>query len=244
MYHFFVEREQIGEGVITILGADVNHIKNVLRMRCGETILISDVTGMEYTCEVSDIASEQVVARIVDVQNNSHELPVEVILYQGLPKADKMELIIQKNVELGASKIVPVVMKRSIVKIDSKKEEAKIKRWNAISESAAKQSKRSIIPEVTRVLNYKQAIEEASLLDVILLPYELAEGMEGTRRVLSSIQPRSRVGIFIGPEGGFEESEIQQALAVGAEVITLGRRILRTETAGIAALAMLTYELE
>lgn len=244
MYHFFVQKEQVQDSEIVIEGADVNHIKNVLRMRCGEVILISDTDGMEYTCRVSQIDTQQVRASIEDIQNHSHELPVEITLYQGLPKADKLELIIQKTVELGVSKIVPVAMKRSIVKIEPKKEDAKVKRWNSIAESAAKQSKRSIIPEVTNVKTYQQAWQEASELDVVLLPYELAEGMNGTREVFAQLKPHTRIGIFIGPEGGFDDSEVAMAKQQGAKIISLGRRILRTETAGMATLAMLTYLLE
>lgn len=244
MYHFFIADGQVHGSEIEILGADVNHICNVLRMKPGEVILVSDSQGMEYTCEITRLDREHVIAQIMDVQNQSHELPVEITLYQGLPKADKLELIIQKAVELGAVRIVPVSMRRSIVKLDSKKEEAKQKRWNSIAQSAAKQSKRSIIPKVSKVLTYAQAWQEAIELDYVLVPYELAEGMEGTRQVLSRLRPNTKIGIFIGPEGGFDESEIELAREQGAKIISLGRRILRTETAGMAAISMLTYVLD
>lgn len=244
MYHFFVTDEQVHGSEIEILGADVNHIRNVLRMRCGEVILVSDSHGMEYTCQITGMERESVVAQITDIQNQSHELPVAITLYQGLPKADKLELIIQKAVELGAVRIVPVAMKRSIVKLDSKKEEVKKKRWNSIAQSAAKQSKRSIIPEVSGVLSYAQAWQEAAKLDCVLVPYELTQGMAGTRQVLSRLKSGETIGIFIGPEGGFDEEEIALAREQGAEIISLGRRILRTETAGMAAISMLTYVLD
>ncbi|MGN0299471.1 MAG: 16S rRNA (uracil(1498)-N(3))-methyltransferase [Lachnospiraceae bacterium] len=244
MHHFFVSQSQVGENEICILGADVNHIKNVLRMKLNETVLVSDEKGMEYTCQVEKMEADQVIVRIIDIQSMMHELPIEVTLYQGLPKADKLELIVQKSVELGASRIVPVAMARSIVKIEPKKEEAKRKRWNAISESAAKQSKRSKIPEVTGVMSYREALLDMKTLDRLIVPYELAEGMDGTRAVLSELKAGMKIGILIGPEGGFSPDEIEQVKQQGAQIISLGRRILRTETAGMAALAMLTYVLE
>ena len=167
-----------------------------------------------------------------------------IYLFQGLPKGDKMELIIQKAVELGAYGIIPVAMKRSVMKLDSKKAESKVKRWNAISESAAKQSKRSIIPAVHDVMTFAQAAEYAKTLDMVLLPYECADGMQATKDKLSSIKPGSSIGIFIGPEGGFDGSELTIAHDAGFDVITLGRRILRTETAGMMLLSVLMYQLE
>ena len=172
------------------------------------------------------------------------ELASAVTLFQGLPKSDKMDLIVQKCVELGVDRIVPVSTKRAVVKLDAKKEQTRLKRWNTISESAAKQSGRGVIPEVSGVMSFEKALEEAKKLDVLLIPYERAEHMVETRRVMGEIRPGQSVGIFIGPEGGFEESEVEEAVAAGARAITLGRRILRTETAGLAVMAMLGYLLE
>ena len=155
-----------------------------------------------------------------------------------------MEIIIQKAVELGAYSIVPVAMKRSVVKLDDKKAKAKVLRWNSISLSAAKQSKRSIIPEVTEVKTFKEALKMASELDKILLPYECADGMDKTRRVIEEIGHGESVGIFIGPEGGFDRAELDEAVDAGAEVITLGNRILRTETAGMMLLSVLMFNME
>ena len=170
--------------------------------------------------------------------------PLEIYLFQGLPKGDKMELVIQKAVELGAFQIIPVATRRAVVKLDGKKAQNKCRRWNGISESAAKQSKRMAIPQVTEVMTFAQALEYAAKLDVKLIPYELAKEMKETRRVLGEIKPGQSVGIFIGPEGGFEQEEIRQAMEIGAKPITLGKRILRTETAGMATLAILMYYLE
>ena len=155
MYHFFVEPHQIGAEEIRIEGADVNHIRNVLRMKPGEEILISSREGGDYFCRVEELEPEYVSAKILEEWENK-ELPARIYLFQGLPKGDKMELIIQKAVELGAYRVVPVSMKRSVVKLDAKKADAKRKRWNAVSESAAKQSKRSLIPEVAPLMTYKR----------------------------------------------------------------------------------------
>ena len=246
MYRFFVKQEQIDmkEKKIHITGSDVNHIKNVLRMRQGETILISAGDNLEYTCLVSEMEAEEVIADISYVQEVGMELPSKIYLFQGLPKADKMELIIQKAVELGAYAVVPVETRRCVVKLDAKKAQKKVTRWQQISESAAKQSKRMLIPEVKNVMSWKEALAFAKGLDVILIPYELAKGMKETREILSAIQPGQSVGIFIGPEGGFEEEEVRDAMEAGGKPVTLGKRILRTETAGMTMLSILMYTLE
>ena len=244
MYRFFVEKEQIGDKTIRIIGSDVNHIRNVLRMKPGEEILISDGEKKEYHCEIKTLDPEYVEALIMFVKEEGLELPSKVYLFQGLPKNDKMELIIQKAVELGVYAVVPVATKRAVVKLDDKKEAKKLVRWQSISESAAKQAKRLIIPEVMPVMSFKEAVAFSQTMDVRLIPYELAENMAYTRQVLSQIKPGQSIGIFIGPEGGFAEEEVELALNSGMETITLGKRILRTETAGMTVLSILMYLLE
>ncbi len=244
MYRFFVNAEQISEGAVEILGEDVNHISHVLRMKPGEEILISSQDEWEYTCRITELSSDRVTAEILDAQKPGKELPSKITLFQCLPKGDKMELIIQKAVELGAFEIVPVASKRCVVKLEGRRAAGKVSRWNAIAESAAKQSKRMIVPNVSEIRSFSEALSLAEQLDVRLIPYERAEGMAGTRRVLESIRPGQSVGILIGPEGGFEEKEVQKAMEKGFEPITLGKRILRTETAGLAALSILMYLLE
>ena len=250
MYHFFTETEMFTESEVTIVGSDVNHIKNVLRMKPGEKVLISDGKGLNYFCELTEIGAEEVKAAILPEEVEDTELPVEVILYQGLPKGDKMELIIQKCVELGVSRIVPVDMSRCVMKLDAKKEGNKIKRWYSVSESAAKQSKRMIVPEISGVMKYKAAIEEAKSADLAIVPYEAAQtidgvtGMELTRKLISDLKPGQKCAIFIGPEGGFAESEIELALENGLQPVTLGKRILRTETAGMFVLSAIGFALE
>lgn len=244
MYHFFVAPEQIGEDTICITGPDVNHIKNVLRMKEGESVLLGDGMSKNYLCTLKSIENQQVTAEILSLDEAGRELPSRLYLFQGLPKSDKMELIIQKAVELGACQIIPVATKRAVVKLDGKKEEARIKRWNAISESAAKQSKRVLIPEVTGVMTLKEAFAYVKDFDVNLIPYEHETGMEGTKNVLSAIKPGMQVGIFIGPEGGFDDGEVAAAAAHGIKPVTLGKRILRTETAGMAILSILGFQLE
>ena len=245
MYRFFVEPSQIQDNHICINGSDVNHIKNVLRMKLKEEILISSGGDKEYTCYIEEIGEEEILAHIMYVQEAGYELSSKIYLFQGLPKSDKMELIIQKAVELGVHQVIPVASKRAVVKLDKKKEEKKLARWQAISESAAKQSKRMYVPEVANVMNFKQAVDYAKELDVVLFPYELADGMKKTKEIISRINPGQSIGIFIGPEGGFEESVVELAKEkADARVITLGKRILRTETAGLTVLSILMYTLE
>ena len=247
MFQFFVDKTQINEdtGLVFITGADVNHICNVLRMRIGEQFYVTDgESGGKYLCALKEASEDQVTCDILRNIEESSELPCEITLYQGLPKADKMELIIQKAVELGVSRIVPVSTKRSIVKLDDKKAGAKISRWQGIAEAAAKQSKRDVIPQIGEVMTLKAALAEAADFEVSMMPYENAEGMAFTRKLLDEIRPGQRIAIFIGPEGGFDESEVEAALSQGTQPVTLGRRILRTETAGLAMLSMLVYVLE
>ena len=245
MYHFFTERNAVDKETVTITGKDVNHIKNVLRMKPGEEISVS-VKGSvtEYRCAIRECNDDSVVCNILMVNETGNELPSKIYLFQGLPKSDKMELIIQKAVELGAFKIIPVEMKRSVMKLDPKKAPDKIKRWQAISEAAAKQSKRSIIPEISMPLSFKEALIEASSLTHKLVPYECAEEIAHTREVIDKVNPGDSVAIFIGPEGGFDESEIELAKSSGFEIITLGKRILRTETAGLVVLSILMMKLD
>ena len=247
MFQFFVDKSQIheSEGLAYITGADVNHISHVLRMKPGEQFYVTDGERQgKYLCALKSVSAEQVVCDIVQNITDTTELPCEIVLYQGLPKADKMELIIQKAVELGASRIVPVETKRSVVKLDAKKAQAKISRWQGIAEAAAKQSKRDVIPVIGELVALKEALKEAADFEVSMMPYENAEGMAFTRKLLEGIQPGQRVAIFVGPEGGFDESEVEAALSMGTKPMTLGRRILRTETAGLAILSMLVYVLE
>ena len=245
MHRFFVEEPAMGANSITITGGDVNHIKNVLRMSVGDKIcVINGQNNKEYYCEITALGSDTVDTRICEIRESDQELANEIVLFQGLPKSDKMELIIQKAVELGVHTIVPVSTDRTVVKLDAKKEANKRKRWMSISESAAKQSGRLRIPEVTQVVSFREALEMAGKMDVRLIPYELAEGMEKTREIMSGIQPGQSVAVFIGPEGGFESSEIEKAMEIGVQPVTLGKRILRTETAGLVTLAMLVYNLE
>lgn len=244
MHRFFVEASQIEGTNIHIIGQDAHHIKNVLRMRPKEEILISDGDKTEYTCYIEELLEDEVLAKVMFAKESGLELPSKIYLFQCIPKNDKMELIIQKAVELGACEIIPVAASRCVVKLDAKKEASKLKRWNGISESAAKQSKRMFIPEVTSVMKFQEALEYAKKIDVKLIPYELAKGMEATRECISGIQPGQSVAIFIGPEGGFEESEVQMAMDAGFLPITLGKRILRTETAGFTVLSILMYHLE
>lgn len=244
MYHFFVNPDQIDTKQIQIMGSDVNHIKNVLRMKPGEKILVGNGRDCDYLCQIRELTGERVVADILSMDETGTEIPARIYLFQGLPKGDKMEWIIQKAVELGVYQVIPVVTKRTIVKLDAKKEEQRIRRWNAIAEGAAKQSKRTRIPTVAGLMTLKEAFSFAEGLDLSFIPYELEKGMEHTRRELEKIRQGMQIGVFIGPEGGFEESEIQMALTSHIVPVSLGKRILRTETAGLSVLSILGFLLE
>lgn len=245
MYQFFVEPSQIQGKKVIITGSDVNHMKNVLRMKIGEEIAVRNgVDGKEYRCGIEEFAQEQVICSLRFVREEGVELPSKIYLFQGIPKADKMELIVQKAVELGVFEVIPVAVKRCVVKLDAKKAQAKVNRWQGIAEAAAKQCKRGVIPAVREPMTMKEAAAYAREMDIKLIPYELAEDMSRTRKLLERIEPGQSVAVFIGPEGGFAESEIELALSKGLEPITLGKRILRTETAGLAVLSWMTYLLE
>jgi 16S rRNA (uracil1498-N3)-methyltransferase len=254
MYRFFVDRQQIDEeqGRIRIIGEDIRHIRNVLRMKQGEQLLLC--TGRaddpwDYLCEIDyggkaapgDSCLEAV---ILEKRLSEAELPSRIILFQGLPKADKLESILQKSVELGVSAVAPVMMKRTIVRLDEKKAKNRNERWNAIALSAAKQAKRGVIPPVLPLLSWKEALEKAVSCRHILVPYESAEDISYTRNAIESVKAGESVAVFIGPEGGFEPDEIRDLKEAGARIITLGHRILRTETAGPALLAALMLHLE
>jgi 16S rRNA (uracil1498-N3)-methyltransferase len=245
MHRFYVLPEQMKDEMITINGPDVNHIKNVLRMKQGDEIVICNGQGKDCYCIINKVSESDIIASINQIKDTGTELRSKITLFQGLPKKDKMELIIQKAVELGVHEIVPVMTKRAVVKLeDKKKEEKKLERWQAIAEGAAKQSGRGIIPIVKPVLNFKDALQNAKNMGIGLIPYENAKGMEYTKEIMASMIAYPTIGIFIGPEGGFEETEIELAKAEGIHPITLGRRILRTETAGLATLAMMVLMLE
>ncbi len=245
MYQFFVEPSQIQDKKVIITGSDVNHIKNVLRLKTGEEIAVRNgVDGKEYRCGIEEFAQDQVICSLRFVKEEGVELPSKIYLFQGIPKADKMELIVQKAVELGVYEVIPVAAKRCVVKLDEKKARAKVNRWQGIAEAAAKQSKRGVIPVVQEPMTMKEAAAYAREKDVKLIPYELAEDMAHTKKIMESISPGESVAVFIGPEGGFEESEVAEAVAAGIVPITLGKRILRTETAGLTVLSWLMYHLE
>ncbi len=247
MYQFFVEKTQIdvGHRRVLITGSDVNHIKNVLRMKPGEELSVCDgEDSREYRCGIMSLEEERVVCEIRFIREDGVELPARIHLFQALPKADKMEWIIRKAVELGVYEIIPVSAARCIVRLEGKKEDAKLARWNAIAEAAAKQSRRGVIPRVSPVTDFGGAAKQASQMDVRLIPYELSEGMKKTKELIESVRPGQDIAVMIGPEGGFEEKEIALAADFGITPVTLGRRILRTETAGLAVAAWLMYQLE
>ena len=241
MAKFFISNNLIKDNKIFLDGENANHIINSLRCKIGEEIEISSGDGYDYICKIEEINKNSVIAKIIDCFGNESEPKTKITLYQGLPKSEKMELIIQKCVELGIDEIVPVNTDRTIVKLVGK-EDKKIVRWNKISEAAAKQSRRGKIPAILPILNFSDAIKQANKNSLNIIPYE-KEKSNTIKSIIKQFNGNS-IGIFIGPEGGFSEKEI--ALAVGNNItpITLGKRILRTETAGFITTAILLYELE
>ena len=245
MHQFFVDRDQIGTEYITITGEDVKHIKNVLRMKEGEEVRISDGVGGDFFCTIEKVTSEEVLAKILPKEAGNTELPNRIFLFQAVPKGERMEYVIQKAVELGVYEIIPVEMKYCVVRLDDKKKEKKRERWQAIAKSAAKQAKRSRIPEIHPVMSYNKAVEYAKNCQLCLVPYENERGMDATREIMGQLKAGQTIGVVVGPEGGFAPEEI--ALVdehATMHRISLGRRILRTETAGMATLAMLVYNLD
>ncbi|MBE6572818.1 MAG: 16S rRNA (uracil(1498)-N(3))-methyltransferase [Ruminococcaceae bacterium] len=244
MPRFFTDESMINDNNIKITGPDVNHIRNVLRMQEGESITVCDGNGTDHKCIISSIDREEIILDIKSSSPSSSELGQRLYLFQGLPKSDKMELIIQKAVELGVYEIIPVATMRAIVKIDAKKEDKKIARWQQIAQAAAKQSGRGVIPKIKNPMTFKEALSYASELDGVIIPYENAEGIEHARNVISELKDKNSVGIFIGPEGGFDTTEIEAAQKSNVIPISLGKRILRTETAGLTILSILMFQAE
>lgn len=245
MYRFYISREQITGDKIAITGSDVNHICNVLRMESGDWIAACDGQGKDYISRIFSMDREKVILQVEKTQETGTELQTKIILFQGVPKKDKMEFIIQKAVELGVYGIVPVFTKRCVVKpADEKRTEKKLERWQAIAEAAAKQCDRGIIPEVYAPVSLKEAFDMAKSLEYNMIPYELQDGMNQSREIVADACRHSSVGIFIGPEGGFEAEEIEKAVMDGIKPITLGKRILRTETAGMALLAIMMFQMQ
>lgn len=244
MYRFYVEPEQIDGQQISVYGGDVNHIKNVLRLKQGDWVILCDGENTDYYCRIEQMNPQDILCHIEKKESGSTELPGSITLFQGVPKGEKMELIIQKAVELGVARIVPVFTKRCVVKLDDKKAAKKVERWQKIAEAAAKQCGRGYIPQVADVVTYKEAVEMASANVCNLLPYECAEGIQEAAKIVEEAAKSPSVGIFIGPEGGFEEEEVRLGKDHGFQVMTLGKRILRTETAGIATLAILMFSMQ
>lgn len=244
LYRFYISENQLRENQIAIAGSDVNHIRNVLRLEVGDWVVACDGKNRDYVCRIQDVDRDVVLLHVEKVRPTGTELPVRITLFQGIPKKDKMEFIIQKSVELGVYEIVPVMMKRCVVKLDDKKAKKKQERWQDIAEAAAKQCDRGVIPVVHEPVTMEEAIDMARELDYNMIPYELQDGIDRSREIVAHACTQDTVGIFIGPEGGFEADEVEQAVACGMEAMTLGKRILRTETAGMALLSILMFQMQ
>ena len=253
MARFFTGPENIGRNIIIIDDAgDLHHMVKVLRLKEGDEVDVSDTLEWEYRARITSLSEEEAQLEILDKQRFAAEPSVEVTLFQGIPKQGKMETIIQKCVELGVHDIVPVFMDRTVVK-DKGNSGKKTQRWNKVSAEAVKQCRRGIIPEIAEPVRTKDAIEAFADYDLVLFPYENEKGKTIKEALLTATNPMyeeitgnrlERVALIIGPEGGFSDEEAAAIVAAGGEAVSLGRTILRTETAGMAALAMIMYELE
>ena len=247
MPRFFVRNEQIKGTTIEILGEDVKHIGNVLRKQIGDNVEICDQdTEKSYICKIEEIENESILTKIIEELQGYND-KIKVDIYQGLPKADKMELIIQKSVELGVNAIIPVLMKRCVVKIDSKDESKKITRWQKIAESAAKQSGRNIIPEIKNIVNVEKIIQLIKEYNCVIVAYENEKKntiKKELLRIKENAYDKVKIAVVIGPEGGLEEKDVEMLKQNGAKIVTLGNRILRTETVALNVLSVIMYELE
>ncbi len=243
MDRFFVEKNNINleNNTCIIEGEDVKHISKVLRCKIGEELEVCDNDNNEYICEITDIDKSTVTLDILEKIDIKRESDLKVKLYQGLPKGPKMEIILQKLTEVGVDEIILVQTKRSVTKVDDKKEDKKIDRWQRIIYEAAKQSKRGKIPKLRGVLSFKEALEEMKNNDFNIIPYE-NERTKSIKKALKGVNINN-IGIFVGPEGGFDDSEIQSVESIGGQSVSLGPRILRTETASIVASSIVLYEL-
>lgn len=242
MHKFFVDEGSINGQIVCITGDDVKHLSGVLRLRQGDRIQVCDGKSNEYICAITEIEKKQVLCHIEESFKSTSEPPIKITLYQGLPKAQKMDLIVQKCTEIGVCRIVPVNTSRSVVRIDGKDLGSKLERWKRIAEEAAKQSNRGCIPEIGGLMDFKEALQDAMRLDMAVMPYEQEKAV-GLRRALTQKNITVTYGIFIGPEGGFEEYEVREAVSKGITPVTLGPRILRTETAGFVSAACILYEI-
>ena len=248
MPKFFVSDEQINEalGEIKITGTDVNHLKNVLRVKNGDKVEICNLCNQQnYNCQIKEINREYINTKILEKMSEIAETNVKVTIFQGIPKAEKMEWVIQKAVELGVYDIVPVEMKRCVVKLKEKDVDKKLQRWQKISEVAAKQCGRNLIPKIHPVITSKDIANQINQYDVILVAYEDEKHITLKQELLKLKQKDDiKIGIIIGPEGGLESKDVEMWREKGAKIITLGRRILRTETVALQCLSIIMYELE
>ncbi len=239
MSKFFIPRENIEEKYLIINGEDVNHITKVLRLKIGDKILCCDGMGNDYSARISEYDKKEIRCEILEKFKADTEPPLKVILIQGVPKAAKMDYIIQKTTELGISEIYPCEMSRCVAKIENNK---KIERWQKIAREAAKQSGRAVIPVVHNPINISGAIEILKSSDIAFVPYECEEESYLRPILINSVSPKT-VAFLIGPEGGFDKSEIDKIIENDIHTVSLGKRILRTETAGEAVLSMVMYEI-
>lgn len=244
MHRFMVESRHIQNGRITLEGEDLKHLRQVLRLEAGDIIRVFDGSGMEYESKLLSVDKNQAIAEITSEFQSETEPKTRVTLFQGLPKGEKMELIIQKTVELGIYRIVPVITQRSVVQLDSKDRAKKAERWSKIAREAAKQCGRAFVPEVFAPVDFKDAMEQSGRFGLAVMLYE-NEQKKCLKELLKcyTINKIGDIALFIGPEGGFSDQEVEFCIHSGYNIAGLGKRILRTETAAISVVSVIMYEM-
>ncbi|WP_134700132.1 16S rRNA (uracil(1498)-N(3))-methyltransferase [Ammoniphilus sp. YIM 78166] len=245
MQRYFVEQENVNKSSqqIVITGDDVGHITKVMRTSVGDHLISCDENGACFLCEVEQLNKEQVLCKIVEPLTDNRELPVNVTIAQGLPKGDKMELVIQKGTELGAHSFIPFISSRTVVQLDAKKEQKRLERWGRIAKEAAEQAHRQRVPSIHSLLSWKQLLAEGEEYDLALIAYE-NEQTSTLHAAMQHLQPGKKVLLVVGPEGGFSDLEVEEAMEAGFSPVMLGRRILRTETAALYSLSCISYYFE
>ncbi|PEJ56420.1 MULTISPECIES: 16S rRNA (uracil(1498)-N(3))-methyltransferase [unclassified Bacillus (in: firmicutes)] len=247
MQRYFIEETQLQNDTVTITGDDAHHIANVMRMKPEQEIICTVQGSSTVRCSLTNISSEQITAAVVEYVENTNELPISITIASGLPKGDKLELIIQKSTELGASSFLPFAAARSIVKLDDKKAGKKVERWQKIAKEAAEQSYRFIVPTVEQPVSFQQLLNSIQHYDACIVAYEESAKIgesAGLVQTFQSLKEGSRLLVVFGPEGGLSDKEVDQLEAKGAMLCGLGPRILRTETAPFYVLAAASFHFE
>lgn len=243
MQRYFLDADAFSGDQVRFSGDELHHISRVMRYTAGDRVIACNGVGQALIVEFTQVNKDEATARVVEELTENRELPVEITLAQGLAKGEKMDMIVQKATEMGATRIIPFTSSRTIVKLNDKKESNRIVRWQKIAKEAAEQAHRNLVPEISEVITYKELLKVGQDYDLALIAYE-QEQQQKLSDHLNNHSTGSKILVVIGPEGGFSEEEVSQAVNNGINSVSLGKRILRTETAGISGLAIIGYHFE